>query len=101
MLVKEFLQCLAGFCRNLLQSNALMTDDDTLLTVALHVDDGIDVNLTVVFLETLYHHLYAVRNLLVVEEKYFLADNLGHKETGGLSVSWSLSKKAGLSGSNS
>ena len=60
-----------------------MTDDDTLLTVALNVDDGIDVNLTVVFLETLYHHLYAVRNLLVVEEKYFLADNLGHKETGG------------------
>ena len=53
-----------------------MTDDDTLLRVALHVDHGIDVDMLVILLETLHSDLYRIRNLLVVIEQDLLADNL-------------------------
>ena len=38
-LVKELFKRLAGLCRNLFESYALMTDDDTFLAVAFHIDD--------------------------------------------------------------
>ena len=61
-----------------------MTDDDTLLRVTLHVDYGIDVDVIVVFLESLYCNLYAIGYLFIVVKQYLFADNLGYKETGRL-----------------
>ena len=61
-----------------------MPDDDALLRVALHVDDGVDVNAPFVFLEALHAHLHRVGYLLVVVEQYLLADNLRHEEAGRL-----------------
>ena len=76
MLVEKALKGFAGFGRYLFQRHALMADDDALLRVALHIDDGIDVNLTVVLLKTLYHHLYGVGYLFVLDQQDLLADNL-------------------------
>ena len=75
-LAKKLLQRLAGLGRDLLQRHTLMTDDDTLLRVALHVDHGIDVDMLIILLETLHSDLYRIRNLLVVIEQDLLADNL-------------------------
>ena len=61
-----------------------MADDDTLLRVTLHVDYGIDVDVIVVFLESLYCNLYAIGYLFIVVKQYLFADNLGYKETGRL-----------------
>ena len=61
-----------------------MSDDDTLLRVALHIDDGIDVDVLLRLLEGLHHHLDAVGYLLVVVEQDLLAYNLVDEEAGGL-----------------
>ena len=54
---------------------------DALLAIALHKDDSIDMYVRLVFLEALDRHLHAIRYLLVIEEKYLLADYLCHEET--------------------
>ena len=61
-----------------------MADDDALLRVALHIDDGIDMDMTLVLFEALHHHLDGVRNLLVVIAQNLLADNLGDEKARGL-----------------
>ena len=61
-----------------------MADDDALLRLALHVDDGLDANEVFLLLEALHDSLYAVGYLLVVVEEYLLADDLGDEEAGGL-----------------
>ena len=43
-----------------------MAYDNTLLRVALHIDDSIDVDVLVVFLESLYSHFYTIRYLLII-----------------------------------
>jgi hypothetical protein len=43
-LAEESLQVAARLGGNLLESLALTADDDALLLIALHVDDGIDVD---------------------------------------------------------
>ena len=83
-LAKELLQALAGFAADALQGYSLMAYDDAFLTVALHVDNGIDVDVLVCFLELFNNNLYAVGYLLVVIKQYLLADNLGYEEAGRL-----------------
>ena len=61
-----------------------MPDDNALLTIALHIDDGIDVDMLLVFLKPLHTDLHTVRNLLVVVEQDLLTDNLRDKEACGL-----------------
>ena len=73
---KELLQCLTRLRTHLLQGHTLMTDDDTLLTVTFHIDDGIDMNMLLVFLEALYADFHGIGNLLVVIQEDLLPDNL-------------------------
>ena len=75
-LVKELLQRLAGLGTHLLQGNTLMTNNDTLLGVTLHIDDGIDMDALVLLLKTLYTHLNRVGDLLVIVEENLLANDL-------------------------
>ena len=98
MLVEELLKGLTGFRAYLLECHTLMTDDDTLLGVALYVDDGIDMNLTVVLLEALHDNLNGIGNLLVIEQQDFLTDNLADKEAGGLIGELVLIKEGGTLG---
>ena len=84
MLVEELLERLAGLGADLLQGDTLMADDDALLRVALDVDDGIDMYLTVVLLEALHDDLYGVGYLLIVIEENLLADDFRDEEAGGL-----------------
>ena len=74
--VKELLQRLAGLGTYLLQGNTLMTNNDTLLGVTLHIDDGIDMDALVLLLKTLYTHLNRVGDLLVIVEENLLANDL-------------------------
>ena len=83
-LAEELLEALAGFGGNFLECLALMADDDALLRVALDIDDGVDVDVGLVFLEALHTDLDAVGDLLVVVEEYLLADDLRDEELGGL-----------------
>ena len=72
---EEFFQSLAGLGGDLLQRHTLMPDDDALLRVTLHIDDRIDVDMLLVFLEPLHSRMISET-----------------KKRAGLSVSWSLSK---------
>ena len=81
-LAKELLQGLTGLGRDLLQSNALMPYNDAFLAVTLHIDDSVDMNPLLVFLESLHADLYTIRNLFVIVEQYLLPDNLRHEKAG-------------------
>ena len=67
-LAKELLQGLACLGAHLLQCHTLVTYDDTLLRIALHIDYGIDVDILLCLLEGLYDNFHTVRYLLVVIE---------------------------------
>ena len=82
-LVEELLERFAGLGAYLLKGYTLMADNDTLLRVALHVNYGIDVDVLVVFLESLYSNLYAIRYLLIVVEQNLFANYLRHEESCG------------------
>ena len=81
---EEFFQSLASLGGDFLQRHTLMPDDDALLRVTLHIDDRIDVDMLLVFLEPLHTNLHTVRDLLVVVEQDFFAYDLRDKEAGGL-----------------
>ena len=81
---EEFFQSLASLGGDFLQRHTLMPDDDALLRVTLHIDDRIDVDMLLVFLEPLHTNLHTVRDLLVVVEQDFFAYDLGDEEAGGL-----------------
>ena len=55
-LAEETFEALAGFGRDTLEGNTLMTDDDAFLAFTLHVNNSIDVDVTVGLLELLYNH---------------------------------------------
>ena len=77
---EELFERFAGLGAYLLEGYTLMADDDTLLRVALHVNYGIDVDVLIVFLESLYSNLNAIRYLLIVIEQNLYADYLRHEE---------------------
>ena len=57
-LSKELFKGFASLGCHLLERLALMPDDDAFLRITLHVYHGIDMDVVVVFLETLHTHLY-------------------------------------------
>ena len=61
-----------------------MADDDALLALALHKDDGMDVNAIVALLERVDAHLYGIGHLFVVVKQDFLADDLADEKAGWL-----------------
>ena len=73
----------AGLGHDLLEGLALMADDDAFLRVALDIDDGIDVDVRVIFLERLDADLDAVGYLLIVVEQNLFANYLRHEESCG------------------
>ena len=81
---KKLLECLARLGIHLFQRHPLVPNDDALLAVALHIDDGVDADCGLCLLELLHTHLYAVRNFLVVIEQNLLANDFTHEEFGGL-----------------
>ena len=84
LLAEEFFQSLAAFSIHLLERHTLVTNDDALLGITLHVDDGIDVDAGVILLESLHPHLYGIRNLLIIIEKYLFSNNFRNEEAGWL-----------------
>ena len=82
-----------GSCQraHALQRRARLADDNALLALALHIDDGTYADDAFLMLlggflvvEGLDLHLHAVRDLLVVVEQDFLTDNLIYEEAGRL-----------------
>ena len=57
-----------------------MANDNTLLRIAFHIDDGTDMNIFLGLLETLHAHLHTVRYLLVIIKEYLFADYLTDEE---------------------
>ena len=83
LLLEEVLDVLACLGADALESRTGFADDDTLLGIALAVDDGIDADEFVLFLEGLHFDLARIRDLLVVVEEDLLADDLIDKESRG------------------
>ena len=79
-LVKEALKAFACLGGNLLQGHSLMADDNAFLTVALHVYDGIDVDLLCLFFETLHDHLNGIGDFLIVITQDFLTNYLRYEK---------------------
>lgn len=90
--VEEFFQCLACFGRHFFQCNPLVSNDNTLLAIAFHIDYGIDVDMVCRFLELFHHHFDSIRNFLVVIQQNFSRIISVTKNLAGLSVHWSLPK---------
>ena len=65
--------CLGAYA---LERSTGFADDDTLLAVALAVDDGGDANDIFLFDERIHLYLDGIRNLFVVVLEYLLADDL-------------------------
>ena len=61
-----------------------MSDDDTFLALAFHINDGTDMDILVCFLETLHSHFHRIGYLFVVIKEYLLADDFADEEAGGL-----------------
>ena len=57
-----------------------MADDDAFLTLALHIDDSMNINAVVGLLERIHTHLNSIRNLFVVIKQNLLTNNLAHEE---------------------
>ena len=84
LLLEEVLDILTSLGADALESRTGFADDDTLLGIALAVDDGVDADEFVLFLEGLHFNLDRIRDLLVVVKEDLLADDLVDKETLGL-----------------
>ena len=83
LLLEEVFDVLACLGADALESRTGFADDDTLLGIALAVDDGIDADEFVLFLEGLHFNLDRIRDLLVVVEEDLLADDLINEESRG------------------
>ena len=83
LLLEEVLDILTSLGADALESRTGFADDDTLLGIALAVDDGVDADEFVLFLEGLHFDLDGIRDLLVVVEEDLLADDLIDEETCG------------------
>ena len=83
LLLEEILDILACLGADALEGRTGFADDDTLLRVALAVDDGVDADEFVLFLEGLHLDLDRIRDLLVVVEEDLLPDDLINEEACG------------------
>ena len=83
LLLEEVLDILTSLGADALESRTGFADDDTLLGIALAVDDGVDADEFVLFLEGLHFNLDRIRDLLVVVKEDLLADDLIDEETCG------------------
>ena len=61
-----------------------MPYDDTLLTFAFHIDNGMNVNSFIRLLETLYRNFHTIGNFLIIVQQNLFSDNFANKETSGL-----------------
>ena len=80
LLAEELFEALPRLHRHLLQRLSLMSDDNSLLRVALNIDDSVDMYDTLVLLEPFDDDLNRIRYLLVIIAQYLLTDNLRDEE---------------------
>ena len=74
--MEKLLQRLARLGHHFLDRHAFVADNDALLAVALHINQSAYANVFLGLLKFFDHHLTSVGNLLVVVQKYLLADDL-------------------------
>ena len=83
LLAEEAFELFACLGTHALEGYALMSDDDSFLGLAFHVDDGLDAYEVLFLLETLHDGLYRVGDFLVVVEENLFADDFSDEEAGG------------------
>ena len=77
-----------------------MTYYNSLLRIAIHINHSIDMDTTLIFLETFNDNLYRIWNFLIVITKYFLANYFRNEKLCGLirkliliKISWTFRQK--------
>ena len=84
LLLEEVLDVLACLRADALEGRTGFADDDAFLGIAFAVDDCVNANEFVLFLEGFYFYFNRVRDLFVVVLEDLLADDLVDKEACGL-----------------
>ena len=80
LLAEESLDISSRLRPDALECRTGLADDNTFLTVALHIDNCRDTDDMLLFFELLHLHFDGVRNLLLVIKQYLLTNDLIHKE---------------------